>query len=68
MVEVQIKNRIRRVTDKQAKILVGIGRATYLTKDVVAAPVPRETIVEVEEEVTEEPKKRGRPRKVKDEE
>lgn len=69
MVEVQIRGKVRKVPEKQAKVLVSIGRATYMTKDIVPAPVVQEVFeVEVPEVEEDAPKKRGRPRKVKDEE
>lgn len=58
--------RVLTMNRREAEILRKLKRGTYETKDMVpvAAPAP----VVVTEEVAEPPKKRGRPRKVKDEE
>lgn len=79
-VEVQMNDgRVKSLTRAQARAIVFIGKGQYLTRDMVAAPAsPVQSAVavpvapavpadpELETSADDAPRKRGRPRKVKD--
>mgnify|MGYP003464696549 CR=1 FL=1 len=60
------KGKVEEMNIRFAKILQGLGKGSYLTRDMRHEPIVPEIIVTIETEPEEAPKKRGRPAKNKD--